>query len=130
MNTTATKIKENGSAVPGVQTKGTTAAGIESDSEQIKPCPHRYSGCISQNGYMCTLGSACDPVNEQGLHFTISYTEVNGQRFISYNYGGKKGFPMNVPDEIIDADAALASTPFADTEPFDPAKFCQDVIGS
>lgn len=122
----------NEGSVPAVQSTGTHADSnvLSGEQKNISPCPHRYAGCISQNGYMCTLGSACDPVNEQGLHFTVSYTEVNGQRFISRNFGGKKGFPMNVPDEIINADAAFASTPFADTEPFNPAKFVSDVIGS
>jgi hypothetical protein len=31
---------------------------------------------------------------------------------------------------IIDADAAIKCTPFADVEPFDPGKFTRDIVGS
>lgn len=134
MNETATRIEQDGSAVPGVQTEGTTSAGIESTSEQLKPCPHRYAGCISQNGYMCTLGGPCAPCDEHGRHFTVKYVVVKGQQVCCKTLIsplGLEAFRYRKSCEgIIDVDAALASTPFADTEPFDPAKFVSDVIGS
>ena len=61
-------------------------AGIESDSEQIKECPHRYCGCISQNGYLCLHNGPCEPIDERGRWFAISYTMEHGQMFMHREY--------------------------------------------
>jgi hypothetical protein len=132
----STKETENGSGIPAVQSKGTQPADNNvSNSENINVCPHRYAGCISQNGYMCTLGAPCNPCDDKGRNFQVSYSEVDGQRLMVKTYSAK-------PLSIIDADtlqaakvmqgseSAIAGTPFADRTPFDAGKRVTDLVGS
>lgn len=70
---------DNG-APSAVESAGST--GIVSGQDDIKVCPHRYGGCISQNGYMCTNPGPCDPVDENGRRFAVSYTKEAGQTFM------------------------------------------------
>jgi len=152
-----TKTQSNDVGAPSAVESNEGNAGIVSDSEQFKPCPHRYCGCISQNGYVCLHNGPCEPVDENGRRFAVSYTKEAGQTFMHKtpvplartgnkatcgnrcmcqpeNHGGTGacGKSLEIP-QVVSADdlqAALASTMFADTEPFDAKKFVTDVIGS
>ncbi len=130
MMTTTAKSENIGSSVPAVQSTGTQTADNYSESQFEKPCPHRYCGCISQNGYMCLHRGPCDPCDENGRRFTVSYIVVDGQRLMCRDFGKKKTLVLGVPNQIIDADAAIANTPFADAKPFDPAQFVNDRVAS
>jgi hypothetical protein len=67
-------------APSAVESAGSTS--IVSEQDDIKVCLHRYCGCISQNGYTCTNPGPCDPVNENGRRFAVSYTNEAGQTFM------------------------------------------------
>ncbi|PKG31291.1 hypothetical protein [Methanoregula sp.] len=79
---------------------------------------------------MCLHRGPCDPCDERGRRFTVSYIVEDGQRFMVRDFGKKKTLVLGVPNQIIDADAAIAKTPFADTEPFNAGKFVSDIVGS
>ena len=113
---------------PRAGNEGNGAAGTDSERGIIKPCPHRYAGCISQNGYMCFHEGPCDPCDSKGHRFTVVYSVVDGQTLMAREYGRKKELVFGIPDEIINADAAIAGTAFADAVPFDPAKFISDIV--
>jgi hypothetical protein len=51
-----------------------------------RACPHRYCGCISQNGYLCLNDGPCEPIDERGRWFAISYTMEHGQMFMHREY--------------------------------------------
>jgi hypothetical protein len=51
-----------------------------------RACPHRYCGCISQNGYLCLHNGPCEPIDERGRWFAISYTMEHGQMFMHREY--------------------------------------------
>jgi hypothetical protein len=80
------KTEINGSPISAAGNEGTGTACIESDSEYFKPCPHRYCGCISQNGYLCLHNGPCEPIDERGRWFAISYTMEHGQMFMHREY--------------------------------------------
>ncbi len=102
----------------------------------IKVCPHRYVGCASQSGYTCLQGGQCDPVDENGRHFTVRYIVKGSQRFVVKDFGKKIVLPiidadlLRAADTMLKNEDAIADTPFADIKPFDPCKFVTDVIGS
>jgi len=126
---TSTK-PENGSPAHAVESKGTGTASTDSERNGMKVCQHPFCGCISQSGYLCRHGSECEPLDADGRRFTVTYIEVDGQRLMCRDFGRKKALVLGVSDRIIDADAAIASTPFADAKPFDPARFVSDRVGS
>ena len=82
METLETKTQSNDVGAPSAVESNEGNAGIVSDSEQFKPCPHRYCGCISQNGYVCLHTGPCEPVDENGRRFAVSYTKEAGQTFM------------------------------------------------
>lgn len=136
METTATK-NENDRPAPALGNEGNgSTVGTDFEQPKIRTCPHRYAGCISQNGYLCLHDKSCEPIDAAGRRFSVSYSVEDGQTYMIRTYVRK------APGSILDADtlqatatmrgaeAAIASTPFVDVEPFNPAKFCQDVIGS
>jgi hypothetical protein len=85
MKPTATKTEINGA--PSARGKDQGNAGIESDSEYFKECPHRYAGCISQNGYLCLHNGPCEPIDERGRWFAVMYsTDENGQTYMHREY--------------------------------------------
>ena len=101
-----------------------------------RACPHRYCGCISQNGYLCLHEGPCQPLDEHGRRFAVSYTKETGQTFMHKTLipitRGPHGKRMEIP-AVMSADdlqAELAKTPFADTEPFDASQFVNDIVGS
>ena len=52
-----------------------------------RACPHRYCGCISQNGYMCLHNGPCEPIDSRGRWFAVMYsTDENGQMFMHREY--------------------------------------------
>jgi len=86
MSATAAKTHENGSAVPAVQSKGTTTANKNVPQENIVFCAHRGHGCISQQGYRCLHGPKCEPVDSDGRRFQIFEWIENGQRLATRYY--------------------------------------------
>ena len=92
------------------------------ENKNLSPCPHRYAGCINQNGYMCLHDKSCEPIDAAGRRFTVSYSVEDGQTYMIRTY--------MIRTYERKAGAAIASTPFADAEPFNPAKFVSDRVGS
>jgi hypothetical protein len=127
----ATAKSENGSSVPGVQTKGTTSANYSETQEDIKPCPYRYCGCISQNGYMCTLGKPCDPCDEHGHKFRmVKVVTADGHEIWGRDFRLIDIDTLQAAATVREAEAAIAGTPFADAVPFNPTEFVNDIVGS
>lgn len=124
MELTELESENSGSAVPRLEAKGTTSADTISEQKNIKVCPHRFNGCISQNGYVCLHDGPCEPVDHQGRKFrVIMVRTADGHEIWGRDF-------ERLAASIIDADAEIAKTPFADAKPFNPAQFCEDVIGS
>ena len=118
MNATETKIKGDDRPAPALGNEGNgSTVGNDFEQPKIRTCPHRYAGCISQNGYLCLHDKSCEPIDAAGRRFTVSYSVEDGQTYMIRTYERKAG-------------AAIASTPFADAEPFNPAKFVSDRVGS
>lgn len=134
---TLAKIEQNDRPAPALGNEGNgCTVGTDFEQPKIRTCPHRYAGCISQNGYLCLHDKTCEPIDAAGRRFAVSYSVENGQTFMTRTYERK------APGRILDADTlqaaatmrkagtAIASTPFADAEPFNPAKFVSDRVGS
>jgi len=58
MESTAIK-NHNGSAVPAVQSKGTTSANNSESSDEIKVCTRLEDDCNCHKGYTCTASIPC-----------------------------------------------------------------------
>jgi len=114
---TATVKTDNGSAVPAVQSKGTTSANNHESSEEINFCAHRNHGCISQQGYRCTNGPVCNPCDSNGRRFVIFEWIENGQRLATRHYlDDANGIPLRsgnkaVCGRVIDVDTVQRKTP-------------------
>lgn len=74
---------------------------VSEPQENIKVCPHRYCGCISQNGYVCTHSGPCAPMDEHGNEFTVREWIEDGTRMTTRDY--KPVAP------VIDAEAGNAA---------------------
>lgn len=91
-------------APSAVESAGSTS--IVSEQDDMKVCPHRYCGCISQNGYTCTNPGPCDPVNENGRRFVVFECLENGQPLAHRHYlDDVNGVPLKKRcGPVIDAD--------------------------
>ena len=114
---------------------GEGSAGTNSEQQQVKTCPHRYAGCISQNGYLCLHTGPCDPVDNEGRRFTVSYIYgENGERAMSRVYRKESSVidanTRQAAAVMNGAAAAIQDTPFADVKPFDAERCVRDLVGS
>ena len=117
--------------------------------EKTRACKHPFCGCIGAKGYMCTVTGPCDPHDEHGRHFTVSYIrnwKKPEEKLCCKNLTSPIGtHPFQYRrscTSLIDAETAQAAmgiqgatrkiqdTIFADKTPFDPAKFVSDRVGS
>ena len=100
---TATAKTDSGSAVPAAKSKGTTSADNSGSQEKVYFCAHRGHGCISQQGYRCTHGPKCEPVDAQGRRFVVFHWIENGQPLATRHYlavGSRQEGPGMNPPEI------------------------------
>jgi hypothetical protein len=87
-----TKTAETNAPVPVPASEGNQTGNpvvlIDDQINVVPKCPHRYQGCISQSlGGNCTHWPApCDPLDEDGRRFKVSYFVENGQTFTVKTY--------------------------------------------
>lgn len=91
--------------------KVSEGAGHEANAAQVSDgtqenlifCAHRGHGCISQNGYTCTHGPKCEPMDNLGRKFVVFEWIEDGQRLATRRYltGGEI-------TPVIDADTMQA----------------------
>jgi len=87
---------------------GGAVMDAKAEQKSLIDCPHRYSGCISQNGYMCTNGPVCQPVDSNGRRFVVHEWIENGQRLSTREYldYGELAPPQKKPvADVIDSEA-------------------------
>ena len=53
--------------------------------DDIKVCPYRHLGCVSEERGLCFNG-ICDPLDETGERFHVRVTEAHGQKFYAKVY--------------------------------------------
>lgn len=154
----ATSKSEIGSPSPCLEAKGQGTANNSESSDEIKVCHATDCACTARKGYTCSHRGPCKQItgnNSEGrcpdcgsldLRFG-SRDSFEGDYYWCRACGaGPIRFPLyhTMPRNrsIIDADteqaaasmrkstAAIADTPFGDTEPFDAGKFVTDLVGS
>lgn len=76
---------------------------LDDASGGSRVCPYRGTGCVSENNGLCFNDGECDPINAQGIHFTVQYFTENGQRYVV------KTFRKHRKPTLIDAETANAA---------------------